>query len=271
MSTGLRDSIFSPATGLLIYNTTTDAFNFYNGAQWVSLSTSGADNLGNHTATTDLDMSSQDIVNVDEIRTNQSTGRILQVGDDVWLEDRNSANTLFLVGQQNADRANIRFGDDNGSLIGELNPNEITIDASNGIVADADLKMNGVHVIEMPNNIDYSQTTTDQNFTSGYGNVQSVTTTLKAGQTALLLAHVAWDHDDEEWVRFRFYRDGNPIGEDMEEEEDDVTGSYFDNTVSHLMWVDAPGAGTYTYSIRMDGNDDTNKVVYNCSLVVIKF
>lgn len=271
MSSGLRDSIFSPATGLLIYNTTTDAFNFYNGVQWVSLSTSGADNLGNHTATTDLDMNSNDIVNVDEIRTNQSSGKILQVGDDVWLEDQNSANTLFLVGQQNSDRANIRFGDDNGSLIGELNPDEITIDATNGIVADADLRMNGVHVIEMPNNIDYSQTTNDQNFGAGYGTVQSVTTTLKAGQTALLLAHVAWDHDDEEWVRFRFYRDGSQIGEDMEEEEDDVTGSYLDNTVSHLMWVDAPGAGTYTYSIRMDGNDDSDKVVYNCSLVVIKF
>lgn len=271
MTTGMRDSIFMPATGLLIYNLSTNAFNFYNGAQWVSLSTSGADNLGNHTATTDLDMDSNNIVNVDEIRTNQNSGRILQVGDDVWLEDRNSANTLFIVGQQNSDIGGIRFGDDNGSLIGEVNPDQLTLDASNGVSVDTDLKMNFNHVIEMPNNIDYSQTTGDFTLTSGYGTLRSVTTTLKAGQTALLLAHVAWDHDDEEWVRFRFYRDGSPIGEDMEEEEDDVTGSFSDNTVSHLMWVDAPGAGTYTYSLRADGNDDTDKVIYNCSMVVIKF
>jgi hypothetical protein len=135
----------------------------------------------------------------------------------------------------------------------------------------ADMRMGSGFVIEMPNNIEYAQTTTNQDFTSGYGNVEQVSVTLKAGQTALLLAHVSWDHDDEEWVRFRFYRDGSAIGEDMEEEEDDNTGGFADNTVSHLMWVDAPGAGTYTYSIRMDGNDNTTKRVYNASLVVLIF
>lgn len=34
MTTAERDAISSPATGLLVYNTTTDAFNTYNGATW---------------------------------------------------------------------------------------------------------------------------------------------------------------------------------------------------------------------------------------------
>ena len=34
MTTAQRDAISSPATGLVIYNTTTDVLNFYNGSAW---------------------------------------------------------------------------------------------------------------------------------------------------------------------------------------------------------------------------------------------
>ena len=39
ISTASRDLIPSPATGLLIYNTTTNQFNFYNGSYWYQLET----------------------------------------------------------------------------------------------------------------------------------------------------------------------------------------------------------------------------------------
>lgn len=41
MSTAQRDLIASPATGLLIYNTTTNLYNSYNGSAWVALAASG--------------------------------------------------------------------------------------------------------------------------------------------------------------------------------------------------------------------------------------
>jgi hypothetical protein len=53
MTTAQRDAIASPATGLMVYNTTTQAFNFYNGTAWTAI---GADHLGNHTATENLQL-----------------------------------------------------------------------------------------------------------------------------------------------------------------------------------------------------------------------
>jgi hypothetical protein len=37
MTAGQRDAILSPATGLLIYNTTTNSFNYYNGSSWIAI------------------------------------------------------------------------------------------------------------------------------------------------------------------------------------------------------------------------------------------
>jgi hypothetical protein len=39
MTTAERDAISNPANGSLIYNTTTNAYNFYNGSSWLALST----------------------------------------------------------------------------------------------------------------------------------------------------------------------------------------------------------------------------------------
>ncbi|MBL0020359.1 MAG: hypothetical protein IPP17_28975 [Bacteroidetes bacterium] len=49
-----RNAIATPATGLLIYQTNgTTGFYYYNGTAWTAIS-AAADNLGNHTATTNL-------------------------------------------------------------------------------------------------------------------------------------------------------------------------------------------------------------------------
>lgn len=71
MTAAQRTAIASPATGLLVYQTDgTAGFYFYNGA-WTSLSGGSADNLGNHTATTALNMANNSITNVGSISTSQ--------------------------------------------------------------------------------------------------------------------------------------------------------------------------------------------------------
>lgn len=67
MTKAQRDLIGSPgtpATGLLVYQTdNTPGFYFYNGTAWVSLS----DNLGNHTATTNLAMGGNNITGANNV------------------------------------------------------------------------------------------------------------------------------------------------------------------------------------------------------------
>ncbi|MGC1392622.1 MAG: hypothetical protein WA816_16430, partial [Bacteroidales bacterium] len=41
MTTGQRDAIASPSAGLIIYNTTTNLFNYYNGSSWIALLDTG--------------------------------------------------------------------------------------------------------------------------------------------------------------------------------------------------------------------------------------
>jgi hypothetical protein len=56
MTTAQRDAITSPAKGLMIFNSETNQFNYHNGAVWTII---GADNLGNHTATQNLQLNNQ--------------------------------------------------------------------------------------------------------------------------------------------------------------------------------------------------------------------
>ena len=69
MTKAQRDIIATPATGLLVYQTdNTPGFYFFNGTMWTSLSGGGSgDNLGNHTATQALNMSGNNISNVNDI------------------------------------------------------------------------------------------------------------------------------------------------------------------------------------------------------------
>lgn len=61
--------LLHPATGLMVYQTDgTDGFYYYNDTAWNSLNgnTTG-DNLGNHTASQDLNISNKNVTNVDSI------------------------------------------------------------------------------------------------------------------------------------------------------------------------------------------------------------
>ena len=61
----LASAIGAPAEGLMVYQTTAPkGFYYFNGTGWTLI---GSDNLGNHTATTNLNMASQDIIAVDSI------------------------------------------------------------------------------------------------------------------------------------------------------------------------------------------------------------
>ncbi|HAS42692.1 MAG TPA: hypothetical protein DCS93_19585 [Microscillaceae bacterium] len=66
MTTSQRTSILSPATGLLVYDLNLQSFYLFNGSTWVPTST---DNLGNHSATTNLNLNDYHITNVDYIST----------------------------------------------------------------------------------------------------------------------------------------------------------------------------------------------------------
>lgn len=58
MTEAQRGGINLPATGLVIYNLTSKRLEVWDGAAW-----SGGDNLGNHTAITDLNMNSKNTTN----------------------------------------------------------------------------------------------------------------------------------------------------------------------------------------------------------------
>ncbi len=54
MTTQNRTAIASPATGLQVYDTTTNTFWYYNGTAWINSGSAAGDNLGNHSATQPL-------------------------------------------------------------------------------------------------------------------------------------------------------------------------------------------------------------------------
>lgn len=60
MNSTQRNSISSPANGLQIYNTDANKIEFFNGSSWTS---SGADNLGNHTAAQNLNLNGFNLIN----------------------------------------------------------------------------------------------------------------------------------------------------------------------------------------------------------------
>ncbi|MCZ2355831.1 MAG: hypothetical protein LC115_03910 [Bacteroidia bacterium] len=54
MTTSARSGIASPATGLLIFNTDINQFEYFDGTVWINISSGSGDNLGDHTATQNI-------------------------------------------------------------------------------------------------------------------------------------------------------------------------------------------------------------------------
>lgn len=83
-----RTDIASPATGLLVYQTdATAGFYFYNGSAWTSLNSGGSsgDNLGNHTATQNINMADNNLTNANNVQTK----RFSMPSTDFVLTDSN--------------------------------------------------------------------------------------------------------------------------------------------------------------------------------------
>jgi hypothetical protein len=120
--------------------------------------------------------------------------------------------------------------------------------------------------------MEFNQTTVNQNIgTTTFQTVHSVTITTTAGQRVLIIANVNVDHDDEEVIFARILRGATQIGEDWTWEEDDQTGSYIDDFVGTIMWVDTPGAGTHTYNLQLRGDDGSTIEIFNKFMVAMKF
>lgn len=79
MDTTQRDAISSPATGLMIYNTTTSSFEFWNGSAWVSVgsSTSFITDVFSYSGTNVFTLSDTPVTNSEVITRN---GLVLEAG-----------------------------------------------------------------------------------------------------------------------------------------------------------------------------------------------
>lgn len=61
MTKAQRDNITKPAKGLMVYNLSTDSFNYFNGTNWEEVG--GDDNMGNHIASANIHLNNKSISN----------------------------------------------------------------------------------------------------------------------------------------------------------------------------------------------------------------
>ena len=121
-----RNAISSPATGLLVYQTdNTPGFYYYNGSAWTLL---GVDNLGNHTASQNLQLNNNWLSNDggnEGIRIN-NTGEV-GIGtatphDDLQIHETDGTRSLLRMtntdtGASGSDGITIGIGDDEKMLL----------------------------------------------------------------------------------------------------------------------------------------------------------
>lgn len=83
-----RDAIVTPATGLLIYQTdNTPGFYYYNGTAWTAV---GGDGLGNHIASTDLDMDGNNISSSSDLEISSDDELELVSSEEMYLYSSSS-------------------------------------------------------------------------------------------------------------------------------------------------------------------------------------
>lgn len=92
MTTAQRTAIATPATGLLVFDNSTNSFWFYNGTAWEDLGAS-ADNLGNHIATQNVQLDSNWVSG-----DGDSEGILISSSGNVAVGTTNLMNT-FQVGR----------------------------------------------------------------------------------------------------------------------------------------------------------------------------
>ncbi len=114
LTTAQRTAVSSPATGLLVFDSTTGSFWFYNGAIWTELVAS-ADNLGNHTATANLQLNSHWLSN-----DGDEEGLRIDNGGKVGIGTANPLHLLDVNGTVNINANRLEFtGTGYGVFIGE--------------------------------------------------------------------------------------------------------------------------------------------------------
>ena len=75
--------------------------------------------------------------------TNNGNGTNYKVGDDAWIGDINSADTIGLKGQQNSNNAYLSFGSDLTTLLGRAGTGPLTWGGKEVLTATGSIKISG--------------------------------------------------------------------------------------------------------------------------------
>lgn len=126
MTTTQRDAIASPATGLLLWNTTTSRLNQYNGTNWMPVITAASDGSVPYTATTQTGSSAVGILDFAQTWSTSGSPTALKVnvtatanGSSARLFDFQVGGTTRLSLDPNG---TMRIGGINGLQIGSASP-----------------------------------------------------------------------------------------------------------------------------------------------------